>query len=74
MLHAVLNKSWKQYPTKRYTIYVPPYKPSIYNKQDMLGTIGVVRKKYGLLLMDTPVLGNQERLTYIISVQMLDVV
>ena len=66
MLHAVLNKSCKQHPTKHLTSHL--------SKTNRWGTTGEIRKNteatfsYGLLYMDLPVLTDQLRLTYITSV------
>ena len=45
MLHAILNKSWKQHPTKEqlYAPLPPINKPFKYSEQNMQGTGGKVR-------------------------------
>ena len=59
--------------------YLPSHKPSKSDKEDMLGTAGEVRMNsylmsYRLPHLATPVLADQQRLTYINSVQTLDTV
>ena len=69
MFQAVLNISSKQPPTSKQqllAIYCPSCKPWTRDKQDMLGT--------GLLRMDTQVLPNQQKLTFISSMRTLDTV
>ena len=59
---------------------LPPTSQNIQNKQDKLDTAGEVRTNsqaiflYGLLYMGTPVLANQQGLTYIISTWTLDTI
>ena len=65
ILHAILNKSCKQYPTKKLYSHLPSITQIIKDKQDMLGTaaedlINVIF--YGLLLI---FYGLQPAKTYI---------
>ena len=43
MLHAVLNKSWEQHPTKQQLCsHLTPISQTIQDKQNLLGTGGEV--------------------------------
>ena len=71
ILEAVLSKTA--------ATHLPSYKPSKYGDQDMLGPAreGQTHKRffaYGLLYMDSLVLVNQQRLTFISCVWTLDAV
>ena len=46
ILHAVLTKSWKQLLTKHWLYsHLPSHRPFKLDRQDMLGTVGGIRKK-----------------------------
>ena len=68
MLRAILNKSWKQHPTKRNLYrHLPPISQTIQVRQTtQAGHCGEVRTNsfatfsYGLLYMDIPVLAAQQ--------------
>ena len=78
MLCAALNKFWKQLPTKQQLYsYLSPILQTIH---EMLSTAVEARTNssatfsYGLLHMDTLVLTDQQKLTYIGSVSTLDTI
>ena len=73
-LHAILNKSYKQFPIKwQLYSHPPPISQLTQDKQDMWCTAGEARMSskiiffFELLLIDMPVLANQQILTYIQS-------
>ena len=70
MLNAVLNKSWKQHPTKQQLYgYLPLTSQTIQvRKARHAGEVRTNSKQH----MDTPVLANQQKLTFINSVQTTD--
>ena len=70
MLSTALNKSWKQHPTKHQLYgHLPPISQIIQEMQTRhaeevrINSLAVVF--YGLLSMDTPVLADQQKLTFI---------
>ena len=79
MLRAVLNKSSNQYFSKE-QLYdnQPPISQTIQDEQDMRGTAGKIRIdsklifSNGILHIDAPGLANQQGLTYISSVWILN--
>ena len=71
MLHAVLNKSWKQHPTKQLLYdHLIPISQAIIDGQNMLNS----KTKFlcGFPGVDTPVLANYLRFTFVSSGQALD--
>ena len=47
MPHAVLKKSWKQYPTKKQLYgHFPPISQTIQDEQDMLTQLGKQKQTY----------------------------
>ena len=81
MLHAILNKSWKQHPTKQQLYdHLPLILQTIQVRQIRhVEHYWISRNKlkltfsYGLLHIDTPVLADQRKLIFISSVQIPDV-
>ena len=74
MLCTVFNKSWKQHPTKQQLYcHLPPISQTIQERQAKHA--GQVRTNsmfsYGLLHMNTPALGDQQKSIFISSVQTL---
>ena len=66
MLLAILNKSWKQHPTKQqFYGHLPPILQAIEDELHMMVTAGEIMTNLwatfsnGLLHIDTPVLADQ---------------
>ena len=81
MQRAVLNKPQKLYSTKQQLFdNLPPISQALHDEEDMLGIAVEVRMNpyielsNGLPLMDTPVLVEQQALSYISIVQTLETV
>ena len=74
-LHAVLNKSWNQHPTKQQLYsHLPPISKTIQVKwtrhaKHCWWSKDELMDSYGLLQMETLVLADEQRLSYIRSVQ-----
>ena len=76
MLQAILNKSWRQHPTKQqlYDFLPPSRKLSKLDEQDVLDTVGeVVTYSCGPLHMDEQRLDDQLEPTFNSSVLLQDV-
>ena len=75
MLQAILNKSWKQHPTKQLLYgHLPPITKTILDELDMWDTAGEVgTNSYGPLHMDKQKQDDQLELTYNSSVLIHDV-
>ena len=73
MLRAIVNKSWKQHPTKQQLYdHLPPISKTIQNKTDK-ACVKLLEKQwgshkrrspFGTLHMDVPVLADPEEHTY----------
>ena len=80
MLHGVFNKSWKPHLAMQLYSHLAPISQIIQIRwTSMLSTAGEVltnseaKLSCGMIYLDSPVLANQQKLTFISSVQMLDI-
>ena len=76
MIRALLNKSWKQHPTKsQMYAQLPLISKTVPYERDMWDTAGVARMNFwvtyfdGTLHMDASVLADHQELVYINSVR-----